>query len=228
MRRLAYIPARAGSKGIPKKNIYPLLGKPLLAWIVKAAQETGLFDRIMVSTDSEEFAEIARACGAWVPFLRDPAVATDGSSSTDAVCSDRARLEAMGETFDMMCLLETTSPLCRPEDIAGAVAMFERVKASVISLGKCKSRIMGVRIVDKDGRARQLVPTDLVRRRQDEPVFYEINGAIYIHPWSELTPDLKFGQEPYAYLMDPISSIDIDDMDDLELAEKYLKKRLGL
>lgn len=228
MRRLAYIPARAGSKGIPKKNIYPLLGKPLLAWILEAAQKTGLFDRIMVSTDSEEFAEIARSYGAWVPFLRDPAVATDSSSSTDAVCSDRARLEAMGEAFDMMCLLETTSPLCRPEDIAGAVAMFERVNASVISLGKCKSRIMGVRIVDKDGRARQLVPTDLVRRRQDEPVFYEINGAIYIHPWSELTPDLKFGQEPYAYLMDPISSIDIDDMDDLELAEKYLKKRLGL
>lgn len=226
MRRLAYIPARSGSKGIPKKNIYPLLGKPLLGWIVDAALKTGIFDRVMVSTDSEEFADVARSCGAWVPFLRDPAVAKDTSSSTDAVCSDKARLEAMGEKFDMLCLLEATSPLCRPEDIVEAVSMYERVNAPVISLTKCKTRIMGVRTVDDLGRTKQLIPTDLVRRRQDEPVFYEKNGAIYIHPWSDISPDLKFGQEPYAYIMDAVSSVDIDNIDDLELAEKYLKKRL--
>lgn len=228
MRRIAYIPARAGSKGIPKKNIYPLLGKPLLGWIVEAAQKTGLFDRIMVSTESEEFADVARQCGAWVPFLRDPAVAKDTSSSIDTVCSDKARLEAIGEKFDTFCLLEATSPLCRPEDIAAAVEMFERVKAGVISLVKCPVRVMGIRRVDAEGRATPLVPTNLVRRRQDEPVFYQINGAIYIHHWDELTPELMFGREPYAYIMDRISSVDIDCMEDFERAEKYLKQRLGL
>ena len=91
MRRLAYIPARSGSKGIPKKNIRPLCGKPLLGWMVDAAKKTGLFDQVMVSTDSEEFAEIARQCGAWVPFLRDPSVAKDTTSTIDTVCSDKAR-----------------------------------------------------------------------------------------------------------------------------------------
>ncbi len=140
MRRIAYIPARSGSKGIPRKNIRPLCGKPLLGWMVVAAQKTGLFDRVMVSTDSEEFAEVARKCGAWVPFLRDPEVAKDTTPTIDTVCSDKRRLEAIGESFDTFCLLQATSPLCRPEDIACAVRMFEEKKAGVVSLVRSASR----------------------------------------------------------------------------------------
>ena len=228
MRRLAYIPARSGSKGIPKKNIRPLLGKPLLGWMVEAAQKTGLFDRIMVSTDSEEFAEVARKCGAWVPFLRDPAVAKDTTSSIETVCSDKARLEAMGETFDTFCLLEATSPLCRPEDIAGAVALFERVKAGVVSVVRSKARPMIMRTVDADGKATPILASRQILRRQDEPVYYQLNAAIYINRWDELTPDLKLGYNPYAYVMDEISSIDVDHIEDFELAEKYLRERLGV
>lgn len=227
MRRLAYIPARSGSKGIPKKNIRPLLGKPLLGWMVEAARKTGLFDRIMVSTDSEEFAVAARKCGAWVPFLRDPAVAKDTTSSIETVCSDKARLEAMGETFDTFCLLEATSPLCRPEDISGAIALFERVKAGVVSVVRSKARPMIMRTVDADGKATPILDSRQILRRQDEPVYYQLNAAIYINRWDELAPDLKLGYNPYAYVMDEISSIDVDHIEDFEQAEKYLRERLG-
>lgn len=228
MRRIAYIPARSGSKGIPKKNIRPLLGRPLLGWMVEAAQKTGLFDRIMVSTDSEEFAEAARSCGAWVPFLRDPAVAKDTTSSIETVCSDKARLEAIGEKFDTFCLLEATSPLCRSEDIAGAVELFEKVHAGVVSVVRSKARPMIMRTVDADGKATPILASRQILRRQDEPIYYQLNAAIYINHWDELTPELKFGYNPYAYIMDEISSIDVDHMEDFELAERFLKERLGI
>jgi len=227
MRRIAYIPARSGSKGIPKKNIKELCGRPLLGWMVEAAQKTGLFDRVMVSTDSEEFAEKACQCGAWVPFLRDPAVAKDTTSSIETVCSDKARLEAIGETFDTFCLLEATSPLCRPEDIAGAIALHERVKAGVVSVVRSKARPMIMRTLDAEGRATPILQSRQVLRRQDEPIYYQLNAAIYINAWSELTPDLKLGYNPYAYVMDEISSIDVDHLEDFALAEKYLKERLA-
>ena len=228
MRRLAYIPARSGSKGIPKKNIRPLCGKPLLGWMVEAAQKTGLFDRVMVSTDSEEFAEVARSCGAWVPFLRDPAVAKDTTSTIDTVCSDKARLVAMGFSFDTFCLLEATSPLCRPEDISGAVALFEKVNVGVVSVVRSKARPMIMRTLDADGRATPILQSRQVLRRQDEPVYYQLNAAIYINSWEELTPELKPGYNPYAYVMDEISSIDVDHVEDFELAERHLRARLNI
>lgn len=227
MRRIAYIPARAGSKGIPKKNIRPLCGKPLLGWMVEAAKKTGLFDRVMVSTDSEEFAEVARRCGAWVPFLRDPAVAKDTTPSIDTVCSDKERLVSLGETFDTFCLLEATSPLCRPEDIAGAVKLHETVRAGVVSVVKSKARPMIMRMIDADGRACPILPSREILRRQDEPICYQLNAAIYVNAWSELSLDLKLAYNPYAYVMDDISSIDIDSLDDFAAAELHLKARLA-
>ena len=226
MKRLAYIPARSGSKGVPKKNIRQLCGKPLLGWMVEAAAQTGLFNRIMVSTDSEEFAEVARSCGAWVPFLRDISVAKDWTPTIDTVCSDKKRLEEMGETFDEFCLLEATSPLCRAEDIVGAVALFEKVKAGVVSVVRSKARPMIMRTLDESGRATPILASRQILRRQDEPVFYQLNAAIYINAWDEVTSDLKFGYNPYAYVMDEISSIDVDSLEDFKLAEKYLSQRL--
>lgn len=227
MRRIAYIPARSGSKGIPKKNIRPLCGKPLMGWMIEAALKTGLFDRVMVSTDTEEFAAVARQCGAWVPFLRDPAVAKDTTPSIDTVCSDKVRLEAMGETFDTFCLLQTTSPLCRAEDIAGAIALHERVKAGVVSVVRSKARPMIMRTLDAEGRATPILASRQILRRQDEPVYYQLNAAIYINNWSELTSELKLGYNPYAYVMDEVSSIDVDHLEDFDLAERFLKERLS-
>lgn len=226
-RRIAYIPARSGSKGVPKKNIRPLCGKPLLGWMVDAAAKTGLFDRIMVSTDTEEFAAVARSCGAWVPFLRAPEVAKDTTSSIETVCSDKERLESLGERFDTFCLLEATSPLCRPEDIAGAVALFEKTGQGVVSIVRSRARPLIMRTMDADGRVTPILQCRDVLRRQDEPKFYQLNAAIYINHWDELNPALKLGYNPYGYEMDEISSMDIDCLDDFARAEQYLKERLG-
>jgi len=222
MRRIAYIPARAGSKGIPKKNIRPLCGKPLLGWMVEAALKTKLFDRVMVSTDTEEFAEVARNCGAWVPFLRDPAVAKDTTPTIETICSDKARLEAMGENFDTFCLLQPTTPFCSAEDIAGAIALHEKVHAGVVSVMRTKARPMLLRTVNAESRATPLLDIHKVLRRQDEPVFYELNGAIYINAWNEVTPDHKFAFNPYAYVMEDSHSIDIDTEEDFSKAESLL------
>ena len=227
MRRIAYIPARSGSKGVLNKNIRPLCGRPLLWWSVKAAIDTGLFDRVMVSTDSDEFAAVARQCGAWVPFLRDPSVAKDTTSTIDTVCSDKARLEAMDERFDTFCLLQATSPLRRPEDISGAVALHEKVGAGVVSLVRAKANPLIMRRLDGQGRAIPILESREILRRQDAPVFYQLNGAIYVNAWSELAPDLKLGYNPYGFEMDDVSSIDIDSVDDFDLAELELQRRLG-
>jgi len=225
MRRIAYIPARSGSKGIPKKNILPLCGKPLLGWVVDAAASTGLFDRIMVSTDTEEFADVAIGCGAWVPFLRDAAVAQDSTPAIDTVCSDKARLESMGESFDTFCLLQPTSPLCRPEDISGAIALHEEKGAGVVSIVRTRARPMIMRRLDGQGHAVPILESREALRRQDEPVFYQLNGAIYVNAWAEIGPDLKFGYNPFGYVMDEISSIDVDSLEDLAVAERYLRER---
>ena len=193
-----------------------------MGWMIEAALKTGLFDRVMVSTDTEEFAEVARSCGAWVPFLRDPAVAKDTTSSIETVCSDKARLEAIGETFDTFCLLQPTSPLCRAEDIAGAVALHERVNAGVVSVVRSKVRSILLRTMDVEGRMRSLVDSQVETRRQDDPSIYEVNGAIYINSWNEITPTLKVSCNPYGFVMDAESSVDIDEEADFALAERIL------
>ena len=198
-----------------------------MGWMIDAALKTGLFDRVMVSTDTEEFADVARSCGAWVPFLRDPAVAKDTTSSIETVCSDKARLEAMGETFDTFCLLQPTSPLCRAEDIAGAIALYDRVKAGVVSVVRSKVRPILLRTMDAEGRACSLVDSQAVTRRQDDPSVYELNGAIYINSWGEITPGLKVSCNPYGFVMDAESSVDIDEESDFALAERILNGDLS-
>lgn len=227
MRRIAYIPARSGSKGIPKKNIKELCGRPLLGWVVKAALDSGLFDRVMVSTDSEEFAEVARKCGAWVPFLRDPEVAKDTTSSIETVCSDKRRLEEIGEVFDTFCLIQPTAPLCRAVDIIEAVKMFEsKATDGVVSVVRTSIRPTLLRKVGEDGKCETIISNTQVLRRQDEGSICMVNGALYINRWIDVNLDLKLAYNPYAYIMDEISSIDIDNIEDFAIAEKHLKARL--
>ena len=224
MRRLAYIPARSGSKGIPKKNIHPLFGRPLLGWIVEAAKKTGLFDRIMVSTDSDEFAMVARSCGAWVPFLRLPEYAQDETSTIDAICSDKVRIEEIEGSFDVFCLLQPTSPLCRSSDIIGAMKLYEKVHEGVVSVSEVDSRYSLLRLVDSDHRSMPLVNNTAVLRRQDEQKkLFQLNGAIYINSWDEIDKGLRMALNPYAYVMPSEYSIDIDTFDDLAQAEKIMR-----
>ena len=108
MRNLAIIPARSGSKGLPDKNIKELNGKPLMAYSIEAANESGCFTEVMVSTDSEKYAQIAREYGAHVPFLRSAATSSDQANSWDMVEEVLAEYAKRGEYFDSFCLLQPT------------------------------------------------------------------------------------------------------------------------
>lgn len=136
MKRLAIIPARSGSKGLPDKNIRLLAGKPLMAYSIEAAGDSGLFDQIYVSTDSEEYKKIGEDYGASVPFLRPESLATDTASSWDMVKQALSVFDEMGETYDEIALLQPTSPLRSPEDIRAAHALMEE-KAAKAVIGVC-------------------------------------------------------------------------------------------
>lgn len=225
MGRLAYIPARGGSKGVPRKNIMLIAGKPLLVYTIEAAQESGIFDKIMVSTDDEDIANVAKAYGAWVPFLRDPMVSGDTTPTMVSLCSDKDRLEKMGYSFSYVCLLQPTSPLRTSRDIVNACALYDEKHAGVSSVCQVEEHPYFMRTIDGDGRLGFTVPFKGAIRRQDLPTYYRINGAIFINSWEELAPDLPQAGNPYGYVMSQESSIDIDTEKDVRLAEEILLSR---
>ncbi len=225
MRSIAYIPARAGSKGIPKKNIRLMCGKPLIAYTIEAAIASGRFERVFVSTDSEEIAGIARGFGAWVPFLRDPEFATDTATTVSAMCSDKARLEAMGESFDAICLLQITSPQRTAADICGAMDEFERTGEGVVSVSPVNEHPMLMRTVSPDGRLAKVVPVQGAVRRQDMPKYYKLNGAIYVNAWRDVAPGMYPSDNPRAYVMAAME--DIDTLDDWERVERRMREGGG-
>jgi len=222
MRRLAYIPARGGSKGIPKKNIAELGEMPLIAFTIVAALKSGLFEKVMVSTDSEEIADVARQYGAWVPFLRYAEFAQDTSKTIDAVISDKSRLEAMGEKFDEFVLLQCTSPFRTAKDIQGAVALAEKAHAGVVSISPVEEHPILMRTIDADGKVSRVLNCSSTCRRQDMPPYYRVNGAIYVNFWGELTPDLSLNDNPYGYVMERKDSLDIDTKADLDAARRNI------
>ena len=135
MKHLAVITARSGSKGLKDKNIKLLEGKPLLVYSIEAARQSGKFDCIHVSTDSEKYAQIAREHGADVPFLRDAALATDTAGTWDVLRAVVQQYAAIGQQFDTITLLQPTSPLRDAADIKMAFEIFEEKNAqSVVSV----------------------------------------------------------------------------------------------
>lgn len=135
MVNLAIIPARSGSKGLKDKNIKLLNGKPLLVYSIEAALQAGVFDQVMVSTDSIEYSKIAKSYGAQVPFLRSEVNSSDQASSWDMVREVLSFYREEGKEFDSFCLLQPTSPLRNAEDIRNAYRLYaEHKAASVISV----------------------------------------------------------------------------------------------
>ena len=132
MKNIAIIPARSGSKGLVDKNIKELQGKPLIAYSIEAALQSGFFDEVMVSTDSDVYAYIAKEWGAQVPFLRSAEMASDSAGSWDTVREVLDRYKALGKEFDTVCLLQPTSPLRTQEDIRNAYQIYQNKNAKAV------------------------------------------------------------------------------------------------
>lgn len=220
MKNLCIIPARGGSKRIPRKNIKEFLGKPIIAYSIESAIETGLFDEVMVSTDDEEIAEVAKQYGAKVPFMRSAEAASDYASTADVLKEVIAKYKELGEEFDNFCCFYATAPLVQSKDVASA---FERLQQSdftcVYPVVQFSYPIWRCLDIAEDGTMKRHWPEYENSRSQELPKEYHDTGTFYWYKTKEwLAGNVKTG----GIVVDETSIQDIDTETDWKLAEiKY-------
>jgi CMP-N,N'-diacetyllegionaminic acid synthase len=222
MENIAIITARSGSKGLKDKNIRLLTGKPLMAYSIESARDSGCFSEIMVSTDSAEYQRIAVEYGANVPFLRSEATSTDTAGSWDVVREVLDGYAKMGRRFDSVCLLQPTSPLRTAEDIKLAYKNYINNNADAVtsvceaehSPLWCMTLPENLSLKEFREQSRGNAP------RQKLAQYYRINGAVYIRR-IEYDGDRSniCDNKEFAYVMDRRRSVDIDTIEDFEYAE---------
>lgn len=219
----AFIPARGGSKGIPKKNIKEFAGRPLMAFTIAAARRSSYIDNVVVTTDSEEIAKVALRYGAEVPFLRPAELAQDNSKTIDAIVHARNSMEALGRPCDVAVLLQPTSPLRRASEIDRAIeTFFDHGCMGLASVCEAHEKPVLLRRLDASGVLHPLLPVLSTVRRQDMPEYWRVDGAIYINKSSDLTLATSFNDNPIGFVMPEMRSSDIDTFDDFELAEQLV------
>jgi len=223
-RALALIPARGGSKGLPRKNIRILGGKPLLAWTVEEALKSGCFAEVAVSTDDQEIAAVAEDYGARVPFARPRELAMDETRGIEVILHAMDWFEENERAFDLLMLLQPTSPLRTAEDIKAAFAVFAQKQAgAVVSVCACEHPPVWTNTIGSDLCMRDFVKKEALQNRQKFGTFYRLNGAVYLAGWNYLRRNRSFfGERTYAYIMPADRSVDIDSELDLKFAEFLL------
>lgn len=225
---LAVIPARGGSKGVPGKNIKLLNGKPLIAYTIETAICSGVFDRIVVSTDSEEIAETAKQYHAEIPFLRPCDLSGDAVSSDDVILHALEFLENQGEKYNYVCKLQPTSPLRSACHIKEAYDYLMCNNYNyVVSVCECEHSPRWSGQLDADNGMEHFIDEEYKRSiRQQIPHYYRLNGAIYMGKVKKFKMEKNFlGCDCHAYIMSQEDSIDIDSMLDFKIAEYIMKCR---
>jgi CMP-N-acetylneuraminic acid synthetase len=226
---LALIPARGCSKGIPKKNTKLLAGKPLISYTIEAALQSQCRPRVVVSTDDDEIARVARAAGAEVPFLRPAELAHDETPTFPVVQHALQWLE-QHEAYqpELVVLLQPTSPLRRAEHIDQALELILSSGAdSVVSLCETEHSPYWMKKVDTKGHVSPFIDMkEEYARRQDLPEVYRLNGAMFVTRSEVIIRENRLlGYDTRAYIMDQGDSIDIDTELDFKLAELLIKER---
>ncbi|MCB1422187.1 MAG: acylneuraminate cytidylyltransferase family protein [Nitratireductor sp.] len=226
LRRLAVIPARGGSKGIPRKNIRAFCGKPLIVWTIEAALEAKGLNRVVVSSDDEEIMEISKAAGADVPFVRPSEIARDDTPGIDPVLHATEMLQG----FDEIMLLQPTSPLRNGSDIEAVIALkHESGAPAAVSLTAANHPPFWMYGLDSNARMVPFGNDPAPSRRQDAPQAYYLNGAVYLADTQWLKGTRSFlSDETVGYIMPQERSVDIDSPLDWKFAEFMMKEtRLG-
>jgi N-acylneuraminate cytidylyltransferase/CMP-N,N'-diacetyllegionaminic acid synthase len=225
MKALAIIPARALSKRVPAKNIKALNGRPLILYTIEAAKNASSIERVVVSTDSEEIAQISKKAGAEVPFLRPSNLAQDTSPTLDAVRHAVTYLEKEeGYKAEFICILQPTSPFRTSSHIDEAMALLKEEGAeALVSVREVREHpYWMVHIVE--GRIKGFLKNPFrYFQHQMLPMLYILNGAIYILRRKRLQNKYPF-KDAVAYIMDQTSSIDIDTEEDFLFAESIAKR----
>lgn len=230
VKHIAVIPARSGSKGLRDKNIKPLNGKPLMAYSIEAALESGLFDCVHVSTDSPDYAKTAQKYGADVPFLRSRELSSDTATTWDAMRFVLQEYEKLGKEFDTLAVLQPTSPLRTCQDIRSAYRILEEKQAdSVVGVCEVEHSPLWSNTLPEDGCLKGFIREDANGPRQKLSSYYRINGAVYIVSVPLLLKKgTLYGERGYACIMSKEHSIDIDDELDFAMAEFLLGHILHL
>jgi|TARA_B110000116_G_C16798561_1_gene568558 CMP-N,N'-diacetyllegionaminic acid synthase len=228
---LAIIPARGGSKGLPGKNIRPLLGKPLMAWSIEQALASKYIDHVYVSTDSEEIAVIARSYGALIPFMRPKELAKDATSTADVLIHFIKEIEGLGKKYDHILVLEPTSPLRETQDIDQA---YERLLAnpdarSIVGVGVVESQHPSFCVsLTNEGFLRSKNDFIVLRRQDIEPLYY-YEGSVYLSDISTFKEKKNFyHNQTLGYVFPKWKALEIDDLVDFINAETLLTNKKNL
>ncbi len=228
-RVLGLVPARGGSKGVPGKNVRPLAGRPLLEYTARAAQESGVIDRLVLSTDSQDIADVGRRAGLEVPFLRPAALAGDETPMLPVIRHAVDTLASSGWPPEIVVLLQPTSPLRRAGHIRDAVQLLRETTAdSVVTVVEVPRHLSPDYVMTiEDGRLRHFLPEGArLTRRQDARQAYSRDGTVYAC-WVrtiERTGSL-YGDDCRPLVIDPRDSLSIDSPADWEAAERMLAAR---
>lgn len=230
MKVLAIIPARGGSKGVPHKNIIPICGKPLIVYTIEPALEAlklGVIDKLIVSTDDEEIAEVSKNAGADVPFMRPDYLSNDTAKSVDVMIHAADFYKEQGIDYDTILLLQPTAPLRSVDDIVESLNLFDKEgTTSLISCYKEEYVSDAVTYYKEGNLAIALNPNhNKGIRRQEEKEKFVRNGAIYITTVQQLNDNHRvFDDVPAMYVMPKERSVNIDTLDDVELLEWRLTR----
>lgn len=223
---LAIITARGGSKGLPRKNVVEVAGKPLIAWSIEAAQQSQYIDRLILSSEDDEIIETARRFGCDVPFVRPAEYARDDSQLQDAIFH---AIESLAEKYSWVIMLPPTAPLRTADDIDACLSLCRQSGApSAVSVCQpAKSPYWMYKIDDTGHMTRLLEPPGLSYRRQLLPPTYALNGALYVFrtDWFYRSKDFITG-ETIGYVMPPERSPDVDNWVDLLHVDALLRYRL--
>lgn len=226
---LAIIPARSGSKGIPDKNIRMLCNKPLMAYTIEASLKIDVFDDIIVSTDSQSYADIAKTYGIEVPYLRPSFLANDEATTCDVIIHVLQAQKNLGKEYDYFMLLQPTSPLRNEKHIIESIELLLEKKAnSVVSVcQETHARNLSIPF-NLEGKLEGALIDHGNTRRQDQEMWVRLNGAIYLcntqYYWQYKS---FYKDKSYFYKMDEKTSIDIDTIDQFEFTEWLMLKHLG-
>jgi CMP-N,N'-diacetyllegionaminic acid synthase len=227
---LGLICARGGSKGVPGKNVRDFCGKPLIAWSIECARSCPEITDIVVSTDDEEIAAVARNYGAEVPFMRPPMLAQDKTRQIDAIAHALAFLKDQGREYRAVVLLQPTCPLRLPEDVSGALRLMdERQADTVITVTQEEGVMLSTFYnLDEDCRASLMFPAPQEGTlRQDYNAIYRRCGVVYIlKPDYVLDTGALYGSKVCAYSVPKDRSYDIDSMFDWELTEWLMGRQI--
>jgi len=217
---IAIIPARGGSKRIPRKNIKDFFKKPLIAYSIEAALNSGLFDKVIVSTDDKEIADVALKYGAEVPFMRPKELSDDHTVTKDVIDHALNFLKDRGEEYDYLCTIYATAPFLQPKYlIEGFVKLKESDAINAFSSTTMPFPIQRTFKLDKNGRCEMFTPQHYYTRSQDLEEAYQDAGQFYWTKLGEKSDEIMFGKDSIPIILPRYLVQDIDTLEDWQRAE---------